>query len=185
MPYTYDNLDWTVGVDNMPGIYPDVYFIRKSNISAWPTLNDSPSTAAELAKYVGDFTLADTETWKKLYADVDKSPVNSEAQGEKFSRSYMNTCTVKYPGTKTEAIAFARAAANDDLVFLIREKSTGNWRVVGNEIFQCDVSISQNIGGSPTDDRGTTIEISVTDKMPPPIYEGAIETDEGDVNPSS
>ena len=183
--YPYDNLDWTVGVDNTPGIYPDVYFIRKSDIVAWPQLKDDPQTAEELAKYVGDFSLADSKTFKKLFADVDKSPVNSEAQGEKFSRSYMNTCTVKYPGTKVEAIAFARAAANDDLVFLVREKSTGNWRVIGNEMFQCDVSVSQNLGGSPTDDRGTTIEISVTDKMPPPIYDGAIETDEGDVNPSS
>jgi hypothetical protein len=185
MAYEYDNLDWTIGADNPPGIYPDVYFIRKSDISAWPTLESNPATVSGLAKYVGDFTLADASTWNKLFADVDKSPVNSEPQGEKFSRSYMNTCTIKYPGTKAEAIAFARAAANDDLVFIVREKATGNYRVIGSEMFQCDVNISQNIGGSPTDDRGTTIEIAVTDKMPPPIYEGSIVTDEGDVNPSS
>lgn len=185
MSYNYDNLEWTIGVDNTPGIYPDAYFIRKSDISEWPTLREDPSTAEEVAKYVGDFSLVDGATWKKLFCDVNKSPISVEAQGEKFSKSYLNTATFKYPGTKADAIAFARNAVNDDLVFLFREKATGNWRVVGNEMFQCDVNVSQAIGGAPTDDRGTTVEISVTDRMPAPIYDGSIMTDDGDINPSS
>ncbi len=185
MGYNYDNLNWTVGRENTPGIYPDVYYIRKSDISSWPDLKKDPTSVDEAAKYAGNFSLVDTKTWKKLFADVDKSPVNSEPQGEKFSRSYNNTATIKYPGTEKEALAFARAAVNDDLVFLVKEKATGNWRVIGNEMFQCDVNITHTIGGSPTDDRGTTVEVSVTDKMPPPIYDGEIMTDEGDVNPSS
>lgn len=185
MAYNYDNLDWTVGVDNVPGIYPAVYYMRKSDITTWPTLNANPETASETAKYAGNFALEAAKTWKKLFADVDKSPVVAEPQGEKYARSFLNRATIKYPGTDEDATAFARTANNDDLVFLVREKSSGKWRVIGNEMFQCDVNVNLAIGGAPTDDRGITMEISCTDKLPAPFYDGEILTDEGDINPAS
>lgn len=185
MAFAYKNLNWDVGKDNIPGIYPEVVYIRKSEISAFPDLIADPQNPTEASTYQGDFSLATDATWKKLFVDVDKSPVTSEVQGEKYAKSYLNSGTFKYPGTHEEATAFCRFASNDDLVFLIQEKSSGKWRVLGNEMFQCDVSPSHAIGGAPTDDRGVTIEVSITDRMPAPYYTGAIETDEGDINPSS
>ncbi len=178
-------MNWDVGRDNIPGIFPEIVYIRKSEITAFPDLPADPQNAAEVVTYSGDFTLDSEATWKKLFVDVDKSPVSAEVQGEKYAKSFNNTATFKYPGTHEQASAFCRQAANDDLVFLVKEKSSDKWRVIGNEMFQCDVSPSHAIGGAPTDDRGVTIEVAVTDRMPAPYYEGSIMTDEGDLNPSS
>lgn len=184
-PFEYSNLDWSPGICNTPGIWPDVYHIKKVDISAWPELPTSPASAALAPVYVGNFSLEVGKTWKKLFADVNKSPVTSETQGEKFSKSHLNKGIFKYPGNEEEATAFAGQAINDDEAFLIKEKSSGKWRVIGNEMFQCDVLVSQAIGGAPTDEKGTTIEVTVTDHYPPPFYDGEIITDDGDINPSS
>ena len=42
---------------------------------------------------------------------------------------------------------------------------------------------SLSIGGEATSDRGTTLEIEVTDSIAAPFYVGSIITDNGDVNP--
>jgi hypothetical protein len=49
-------------------------------------------------------------------------------------------------------------------------------------MYQTETNPSQNLGGAPTDEMGTTLEVSVTDRMPAPFYSGVIETVDGDIN---
>jgi hypothetical protein len=87
--------------------------------------------------------------------------------------------------TEEKATAFAKLANNTDLIYLVREKNSGQWRVIGNEMFQTNTRPMVNIGGDPTGEKGTTLEIEVTDPIPAPFYDGAIVTDDGDINPGT
>lgn len=180
----YDNLDWADGAVNIPGVRPIVFFCRKSDIDVWPTFAAAPASDEEEVTYVGSFALVAGKTWKRMAILEDKSPVTSEPQGELSSRSFLNKATIKVPLSKKKATAFAKRANNDDLVYIVQEK-TGEYRVIGNEMFRTSTAVSQALGGAPTDERATTLEVSVTDMSPAPYYEGSIVTDDGDINPQA
>lgn len=181
----FKNLDWTAGLTSIPGIYEVLYYIPKSDISAWPTLAAVPDDETEETTYSGSFTLVDLKTWKRINCIDIKSPVTSEPQGEIRSQTFLNKATIKTALTDEKATAFAKLANNTDLVYIVREKDTGKYRVLGNEMFHCNTKPMLAIGGAPTDEKGTTIEIEVTDKIPAPFYTGSIVTDDGDINPGS
>ena len=56
----------------------------------------------------------------------------------------------------------------------------GQYRVLGNEAFETNVTPAQESGSSETDQAGTTINVAVTDEMPSPYYLGTIEAEDGD-----
>jgi hypothetical protein len=179
------SLEWCEGKVNIPGIRTRVFFIPKRDIVEWPTLPAAfTSDMSELAIYVGDFTLAESKKWHTMYVLVDKSPVTSESQGTKPSKSTLVKATFVHPGTDEQTAAFCGLANNDDYVYIVQTKP-GKFRVIGNEMYQTDTNPSQNIGGAPTDEMGTTLEVSVTDRMPAPFYEGVIETVDGNINESA
>ncbi|GAP73068.1 hypothetical protein SAMD00024442_6_23 [Candidatus Symbiothrix dinenymphae] len=176
------SLEWCFGKRNLPGVRDRIYFIPKRDIVAWPTLPDTfVDNMGELATYVGDFELADGKKWHPMDILVEKSPVTSESQGAKPSKSSLNKATFIHPGTEEEATGFCSLANNDDYVYIVQTKP-GKYRVIGNEMYQTETNPSQNLGSSATDEMGTTLEVSVTDFTPAPFYNGIIETDDGDIN---
>ena len=176
------SLDWCDGKVSLPGIRSVVYFIPKRDIVKWPTLPETFTLKmSEMAVYTGNFTLADDKKWQKMSVLVDKSPVTFESQGSKPSKSMLNKATFLHPGTEEEATAFCGLANNDDYVYIVQIKK-GKYRVLGNEMYQTETNPSQTLGGSVTDEMGTKLEISVTDQMPAPFYNGTIMTEDGDVN---
>lgn len=181
----FGNLDWTDGQMSVPGIYNVLYFIEKSNITAWPSFATSPSSASEEVTYVGDFTLAAEAVWKEINCIDIKTPAISEAQGEIRSVSSNNKLTIKSSLTNEEATAFVKLGNNTDLVYIFREKTSGKYRVCGSEMFVTFTRTTLDVGASPTGERGVTIEVESTDFMPFPFYDGAITTDDGDQNPSA
>jgi hypothetical protein len=181
----FENLEWSDGQVSIPGIYRDLYYIPKGDIDSWPSLPASPANYTEEVTYEGDFDLADGKTWKKINCIDIKSPVTSEPQGEIRSQTFLNKLTVMTALNDEKATAFAKLANNTDLVYLVREKNSGKWRLIGNEMFQTNTKPKVAIGGAPTDEKGTTLEIEVTDPIPAPFYDGAIVTDDGDINPAT
>jgi hypothetical protein len=176
------SLGWCDGQVNLPGIRTNVYCIPKRDIVAWPTLPETYVTKmGEMATYVGSFVLAEDKVFIKVPVLVDKSPVTSESQGAKPSKTTLVKATFVHPGTEEEATAFCGLANNDDYVYIVQIK-TGKYRVIGNEMYQTETNPSQNLGGAPTDEMGTTLEVSVTDRMPAPFYIGEIKTAEGIIN---
>lgn len=178
----YNDLEWCEGTVNLPGIYPKVYGIPKRDIVAWPALGVATADSmAGAVTYTGNFTLAADAKWRVIGVIVDKSPVASAPQGAKPSKTFLNTGTFVHQGVDEEATGFAKQANNDDMVYIFRAKS-GKYRVLGNEMFQTDTAVSQNLGGAATDEMGSTIVVTVTDASPAPFYTGEILTADGIVN---
>lgn len=165
------------GEVSLPGIRPRAYAVAKADIVKWPILGAADGTDASVT-YKGDFVLAADKKWSVIDIISNKSPVSMEAQGEAESQTVLNKATLKVPSTAKAATAFARTANATDLVYLVQDKA-GNYRVVGNEMYNTLTKVGQTLGGSATDDSGTTIEIEVTDIIPAPFYEGKIELEEG------
>lgn len=180
----FDNLDWVDGQHSVPGIYPEVYYIPKSQIASWPGFPEDPASAAEEVTYQGDFELESDAAWKIINCIDVKSQPQSEPQGEIRCVSVNNQLTIVVSLTEEKASAFCKLSNNTDLVYLFRERDTGKYRVVGSEMFTTQSQASMNIGSEPTGEKGVTIEISSTDIIPFPFYEGAITTEDGDINPS-
>jgi hypothetical protein len=178
----YNDLEWCEGAVNLPGIYPVVYAIDKRSIVAWPTRGAATAeNVGALVTYTGNFQLAVGAKFRKVGVIVDKSPITSASQGAKPSKSFLNTGTLVHQGVEEEATAFAQQANNDDLVYVFRAKN-GKYRILGNEMFQTDTAIAQNLGGAATDEMGTTLTVTVTDLSPAPFYTGEITTADGIVN---
>lgn len=179
----YESLKWCEGQTVLPGIRPKVYYIKKANIVTWPKLPDlgSAKSMKALAIYVGNFILAADKTWLTLNSLSAKSNVTSEVQGEKPSRTTLNKCSIKHPGTEEDAAGFCRQAMADDLVFLVQQRN-GKFRVMGCEEFETDVKPSLALGEGITGEAGTTIEVDATDVCPAPFYPGKIETADGDIS---
>ncbi len=179
----YDSLEHCKGETVLPGLRPHVYYIPKSDIMAWPKrvdVEDDDATMRRLGTLTGDFILAADAYWHRIDLVSPQSNVNSESQGDEPSKTFNNTAAFRYPGLNADAVGFCRQANADDLVFLWPQRD-GRYRVLGNEMFETNVTPTQESGSSETDSAGTTINVSVTDDMPSPYYEGIIDTldDEG------
>lgn len=182
MDIKYKDLDWNEGAVNLPGLYPEVYACAKRDIVAWPARVSVVTTKmGDIAVRTGNFTLAATAVWNKIGILVDKSPVTSASQGSKPSKTFLNTATFAHQSVDEDATGFAQQANNDDVVYLVRVKN-GKYRIIGNEMYQTDTSIAQNLGGAPTDEMGTILTATVTDISPAPFYEGEIVTAAGTIN---
>ncbi len=180
----YKDMEWADGAVQLPGIMQIVFATRKNDIVTWPVLGNADATMGGAAKYIGNFGLAADATWKKVGVIVDESPVGSVSQGTKPSKTFLTTATFLHPGVEEEASGFARQANNDDLVYLIQQKNK-KFRVVGNEMFQTETDIDQNLGGAVTDKMGTKLTVKISDVCPAPFYEGEIVTEDGIINESA
>lgn len=185
MADNFGNLDWVDGQVSVPGIYPELYFAPKSWITAWPQFATAPTTAAGEVTLVGDFTMATLKTWKTINCIDLKSQPSSEQQGEVRCKTYSNKLKVVVSLTNEEATSLAKIAANTDMVFVFRERDSGKYRVAGSEKFMTTTKVMLDIGGAPTSEKGTTLEIEAVDVCPFPFYDGNLVTDDGDINPSS
>ncbi len=175
----YATLDFCKGQTVLPGLRGKVFFTKKSNIVAWPTLPDTTTTGlAELATYKTDFLLAADTKWLKIDILSAESSVTSESQGDAPSKTFINKVTLKHSGNNADATGFSRLANADDLVFLVQQRG-GAFRVIGNDMFDTNIKPSQESGAKETDSSGTKFDIEVTDICPAPFYTGKIITEEG------
>ncbi len=180
----YESLVHCKGATVLPGLRPHIFYIPKSDIVTFPTPpNTVPSggTMGALATISENFVLAADAKWKKIDIVASASNVNSESQGEAPSKTFNNTGVFKYPGNNAEAAAFCRQANADDIVYLWPQRD-GQYRVLGNPMFETNTTPAQESGSSETDASGTTINVAVTDTMPSPFYTGKIETEDGNIS---
>ena len=180
----YESRRFCQGQKVIPGIRAHVFAIAKRDIVKWPELPDVSADSVDLAKlatYTGDFTLVAEKKWLKIDLAMNKGNVECETQGDRPSRTFLNKLTAAYPGTSAQATGFCRLAIDDDMVFLVPQRD-GQYRVLGNEMFETDVKPALSTGEGIDTVGGTNIEINVTDICPAPFYPGKIETAEGDIS---
>lgn len=175
----YDSLPFCKGKTILPGIRSRLYYVPKRDIVSWPTLPDTAKTdMSELATYEGNFTLVSDKYWNFIDLVDNKGKIESESQGDKPARSFINKTSVVHPETDEYATGFARQANSDDFVYLIQVRN-GKFRVLGCEAFSTDTKPKQDSGEGVTGDFGTTLDIEATDACPAPYYKGKIVTKEG------
>lgn len=182
-PIKPKSLAWCEGQSVIPGIKSRIYFTPRSTIVTWPALPGSfTASMGEMATLKGSFVLAESVKWQYLDIIESKSPVSSESQGSKPSKTFLNKATIVVPHTGADAAGFARLANNSSYVYLV-ETSSGDCRVIGSDMFPTETAVSTALGAAVTDDMGTTLEISCTDLAPAPFYTGPIDTEDGIINP--
>jgi hypothetical protein len=181
MTLDFENLDWECGQVSIPGIALMVYAIPKCDIELWPGYLDPPVTAADEVTLKDNIDLVTGKTWKRINVIDTKSLVVCEPQGEIRSQTFLNKGTFKTALTSEEATAFAKKANNTDMVYLVQEKNSAKFRLLGNRMFNTLTKPMLDLGGEPTSERGTTFEVEVSDPIPAPFYIGGIMTDDGEV----
>ena len=179
----YDSLTFCDGQTVLPGLRKKAYAISRNQVKAFAKL---PAIAANLAMdkaavLVGEFEFFADATAIRIDLLDTASDVKSASQGEKPSKTFLNTLTIKYAGNDEAAAGFCRMANADDMIFFVQQRS-GKWRVVGNEMFSTNINPSQESGMAVTDASGTTLEITGTDEAPAPFYEGLLHTADGWLN---
>lgn len=179
----YESLPSCDGKTYLSGVRRRVYFIAKSKILVWPSLPsvDKATNMAAMGSYSGNFTLAADAKWMAIDGLTAKNNVQSDGQGTKPYKSFLNKLSIQHPGTDEAVTGFCRQANGDELVYLAQQ-ANGKFRVVGSEMYDIETKPTQKSGEGATGDAGTTIEVEATDQCPAPFYPGKIETEDGDIN---
>lgn len=174
------NLDFAIGGINPSGIGATIYRIAKSAIVSWPTIvNDPTATGAvsTLSSYNGDFTLATDAVWDKLYSTQGKGKITFEVTGEVDCKMYNNKASLSFPDLTAEALAFCKAAANGDFVFIV--KAAGRYHVIGSPDYRAVISPTGDSGDAAGSAKGVTFEVECPDVTPLPIYAGDLVLADG------
>lgn len=177
------SLQWCEGKTVLPGIRRRLYYVSKNVIASWPSyryaVEDGVTQSDRIteAYLAGDITLYSGYYWNVIDVLADKSGVTSEPQGEKPSQTQLNKLVAVHPGVGEEATKAALYINNNDCVYLIQDMR-GNFRMIGNELWQGKASVNQDLGQGPTGTPSTTINAEHTDLMPAPFYRGLIKISE-------
>ena len=178
------NLDFAIGGINPSGIGATIYRIAKSKIVSWPSINDDPNAGegavTSLSKYAGSFVLADAAVWDKLYSTQGKGKATFEVTGEVDCKMYTNKASLSFPDLTAEALAFCKAAANGDFVFIV--KAAGRYHVIGSPDYRAVISPSGDTGDAAGSAKGVTFEVECPDVTPLPLYEGKLELADGELD---
>lgn len=177
---THTDLTFVIGSVNPSGISDVVYFIPKSDISAWPTITDdfaSANTEAAYATLTGDFTLKTGKKWARMYNTQGKGKVTFEYNGETDCKTVVNKLSIVYPKINQGGRALSKAMANGDYVFVA--KHDGKYYLIGSKDYRAVCSISGDSGDAAGSAKGITVNIECPDTTPLPEYAGDIVLTDG------
>jgi hypothetical protein len=177
------NLDFAIGGINPSGIGATIYRVAKRDIASWPTIVDDPTATGQvstLSSYAGNFTLVTDAVWDKLYSTQGKGKVTFEVTGEVDCKMYTNKASLSFPDLTAEALAFCKAAANGDYVFIV--KAAGRFHVIGSPDYRCTISPTGDSGDAAGSAKGVTFEVECPDVTPLPIYVGTLELADGELD---
>lgn len=161
------------GDENMGGLSVVGYFIPYSHITAWPSLTENPASENELVQASGNFTLAASKYWIKLYGK--KYPqLTPESQGEHVGgKSFKCTGEFGIIGFKKGERALARIMNNSQGVFIFLNDD-GDRIALGTEHRPATFNIKGHTGASASDPIGFDIEVSADSFIPGYEYNGTI-----------
>lgn len=174
--FTFVNVDWTEGVTNMGGIKTTIYYAPIADILNFPELPANPATPEDevTLESVTGFTFNTGKNFLTIYATMETAQVQDEPQGEMDGMSFVHKATLFHPGTKAEALAFAKQVNNANMVFIFPEADGGNFRVIGSAAYPAKAKVTIDTGKATADRKGMTIEITSYGATPAPLYTGAI-----------
>lgn len=181
----YEDLPSCRGQKSLPGTRNHMFMIRKANITKWPTRpGDDAATLEDIAKLKGDFELEADKKWLKIELVPNQNNIASERIGTYGSYLFRSTYTAVVPGSEEKQTALAAEVLNDDCVFLVPQRN-GKYRLIGNDMFNCDVSPALATGSSTEDTNAITFTITCEETIPAPFYTGKIATNDGEIDGST
>lgn len=177
----FENLVWPDGKINPSGIKSEIFFIAKSDIKTFPAIAAAPATASANVSLVGDFELVTGKKWKRLYTTQGKGKVEFEPIGEKDCKMFNVKGVFKFPDISTEARSLAKDAVNSNVIFCVPlpHESEKRFVVIGDEYYDCEVSVKGDSGDAPGSAKGITIEVTAPATTPLPNYTGSLVLDTG------
>ena len=176
LSFNFGSLEWAEGTENMGGLKTTGYFAPIADVDNFPALPENPSSPEEevTLESVTGFTFLTGKCFLKMYSTQETAEVTDTPQGEVDGQSFVQKATAFFPGTKAEALAFAKQANNANMVFIFEEASGGNRRVIGSPAFPAKVKVTVASGKATADRKGCTIEITSYGITPAPLYNGPI-----------
>ena len=112
--------------------------------------------------------------------DVSTGKITFEVTGETDCKMYNNKASMSYPDLTAEALAFSKAAANGDFVFIA--KAAGRYHIIGSPDYRAVLNPSGDSGDAAGSAKGISFEVECPDVTPLPIYEGTIKLADGELD---
>jgi hypothetical protein len=115
--------------------------------------------------------------WDKLYSTQGKGKATFEVTGEVDCKMYTNKASLSFPDLTAEALAFCKAAANGDFVFIV--KAAGRFHVIGSPDYRATISPTGDTGDAAGSAKGVSFEVECPDVTPLPLYVGELTLSDG------
>jgi len=180
MAYTFVDLKWPQGKDNMGGLIGDLYYCPVDDIdeASLPTLD------ADGITLTGNFVCKSTKKFIQIYHTRGTGKLDDNSVGERDGMSRENICEFFFPGSEKEVEAFKRAAQNTPGVVICKDVD-GNFRVLGAVALGDPAvvslampaymqSASGTTGAASADRRGTTFQFKSEAPHAALFYDGTI-----------
>ena len=135
--------------DNTPGIRGFVYYASAEDIAVFPA--SIPADFTGIGSYVGDFEMKSGKVFKKLYCTLEMGDLSADLVGARDGKSFGNKLEISHPGNAAQAIGFAEAVKNQNLVFIVPAMS-GGYRVLGDQIFPASLDTANIVSGKTNGD---------------------------------
>jgi hypothetical protein len=141
----------------------------------------APATAAENVSLDGDFEMAATKTFMRLYSTQGKGKVTFESIGEKDCKMFMNKGVFKFPDIDNAGKSLAKSSVNANCIFVVPlpHESEKRYVMLGDDYWDCTVKVTGDSGDEPGSAKGLTIEIEAPATTPLPNYTGILALPDG------
>jgi hypothetical protein len=177
----FESLAWADGKVNPSGIKNEIYFAPKTSITAFPAMVAAPATTSENVSLDGDFEMAATKTFMRLYSTQGKGKVTFESIGEKDCKMFMNKGVFKFPDIDDAGKSLAKSSVNANCIFIVPlpHESEKRYVMLGDDYWDCTVKVTGDSGDEPGSAKGITIEIEAPATTPLPNYTGTLALPNG------
>lgn len=158
----YENLAAPDGTrDNMGGTTQRVFFGPLSTFLVIQTPIAVPVNPEDEVDIVTAHTFKPTFCFLKAYTTMNKGKLDTKSQGELDGKSFKQEFEFFYPGSLSEAHAFAAQAKNDNFIFLIEkpDSAVNGYLQVGTEMFPAKVSPDFTTGTNESGVQGYTFKV--------------------------
>lgn len=165
------------------GIATEVFFAERSDFETVEDPKDlcGADAAATLEELVTipampGHKLKTGKKWNKLDTVGETGELTTTQLGDKKRRLLENQISLQVAGSAPSLLGFIRWVKNKDLIFLIREVGTGNYRQLGSDLLAAWVETQEHkIEALLEGNNALTITIKDKQKWPAPIYLGDID----------
>lgn len=167
---------------NIPGLKKRAYVCLKDNASSGKLILTDPEEQSRIDAgngatpmsylIVREATGSDS-VWNLIEFDSSKSQFTCETQGSGKSKTFKNKLSLVVPGASHTASVGAYRLVNRDVAVVFQDQNS-QWRIIGNNNWDTEVTVSQDSGQGEQGESSTTINFECTDKYPAPFFEGIL-----------